>query len=101
MAYWGFKDLTRRTASVKILRDKAFNIVKNWKYDGYQRGRASMAYKFFDKKTSGSGIKNENTLNKESAEELHKPITRKFYKRKLYSPFTDNIWGCRFCWYEI
>ena len=56
MAYWGFKDLTRRTASVKILRDKAFNIVKNWKYDGYQRGRASTAYKFFDKKTSGSGI---------------------------------------------
>ena len=49
MAYGDFKDLTRRTASDKILRDKAFNIAKNTKYDGYQRGLASMAYKFFDK----------------------------------------------------
>ena len=57
MAYGDFKDLTRRTASAKILRDKAFNIAKNLKYDGYQRGLASMAYKFFDKKTSGSSIK--------------------------------------------
>ena len=50
MAYGDFKDLTRRTASDKILRDKAFNIAKNPKYDGYQRGLASMVYKFFDKK---------------------------------------------------
>ena len=57
MAYGDFKDLTRRTASTKILHDKAFNIAKNLKYDGYQRGLASMAYKFFDKKTSGSSIK--------------------------------------------
>ena len=47
MAYGYFKDLTRRTASDKILRDKAFNIAKNPKYDGYQRGLASMVYKFF------------------------------------------------------
>ena len=46
-------------ASDKILCDKAFNIAKNPKYDGYQREIASMAYKFFDKKTSASGIKNE------------------------------------------
>ena len=57
MAYGDFKDLTRRTAD-KIIHDKAFNIDKNSKYDGYQRGLASMVYKFFDKKTSGSGIKN-------------------------------------------
>ena len=50
MAYRGLKDLIRRTASYKILRDKAFNIAKNPKYDGYQRGLASMVYKFFDKK---------------------------------------------------
>ena len=50
MAYGDFKDLTRRIASDKILRDKAFNIAKNLKYDGCQRGLASMAYKFFDKK---------------------------------------------------
>ena len=57
MAYGDFKDLTRRTASDKILCDKAFNIAKNPKYDGYQRGLASMVYKFFDKKASGSCIK--------------------------------------------
>ena len=50
MAYGGFKDLAKRTASDKVLRDKAFNIAKNPKYDGYQRGLASMVYKFFDKK---------------------------------------------------
>ena len=50
MAYGGFKDLTRRTAFNKILHDKAFNIAKNPKYDGYQRGLASMVYKCFDKK---------------------------------------------------
>ena len=45
-----FKESKRRTASDKILRDKAFNIAKNPKYDGCQRGLASMVYKFFDKK---------------------------------------------------
>ena len=53
MAYGDFKDLTRRTASDKILRDKAFNITKIRKYDGYQRCLASVVYKFFDKKTVG------------------------------------------------
>ena len=51
MAYADFKNLARRIASDKVLRDKAFNIAKNPKYDGYQRGLASMVYKFFDKKT--------------------------------------------------
>ena len=50
MAYGDFKDLARRTTSDKVLRDKAFNIARNLKYDGYQRGLASMVYKFFDKK---------------------------------------------------
>ena len=54
MAYGDFKDLIRRTASDKILSDKAFNIAKNLNYDGYQRGLASMFYTFFNKKTSGS-----------------------------------------------
>ena len=58
MAYWEFKDLSRKTASDKLLRDKAFNIAKNPKNNGYQRGLASMAYKFFDKKSAkGSGFK--------------------------------------------
>ena len=60
MADGDFKGLSRRTASDIILRDKAFNIAKNPKYDGYQRGLVSMVYKLFDKKFSGSGIKNEN-----------------------------------------
>ena len=50
MTYGDFKDLSRRTASDMVLRDKAFNIAKNPKYDGYQRGL--MVYKFFDKKTA-------------------------------------------------
>ena len=52
MAYGSFKDLAKRTAADKVLRDKAFNIAKNSKYDGYQRGLACMVYKFFDKKTA-------------------------------------------------
>ena len=63
MTYGDFKDLTGRTASDKIFHDKAFNIAKYLKYDVYQRGLASRVYKFFDKKTSGSGIKNENISN--------------------------------------
>ena len=50
MVYGDFKDLTRRAVSDNILRDKAFNIAKNPKYDGYQRGIASMVYNVFDKK---------------------------------------------------
>ena len=49
MPYGDFKDLTRRTVCDKILCDKAFNIAKNQKYDGYQRSLASMVFKFFDK----------------------------------------------------
>ena len=50
MAYGDSKDLARRTASDKVLRDKAFNIAKHLKYNGYQRRLASMVYKFFDEK---------------------------------------------------
>ena len=81
MAYGDFKDLNRRTSADKVLCDRAFNIAKNPKYDGYQCRLVSMVYKFFDKKTSGSSIKIENISNKELAEELHKPIIRKIYKR--------------------
>ena len=79
MAYGNFKDLKRRTASDKILRDKAFNIAKNPKYDGYQRGLASMVYKCFDKKSKGSGVaNNEIKQNLQLAEESHKPIIGNF-----------------------
>ena len=79
MAYGNFKDLKRRTALDKVLKDKAFKIAKNPKYDGYQRGLASMVYKFFDKKSSGSGI-TAIKPNYQLANEFHKPIIRKFKK---------------------
>ena len=77
IAYGDFKDLAKRMASDKVLRDKAFNIAKNSKYDGCQRGLTSMVYKFFDKKTQGSGANNETKQNQQLAEELHKPIIKK------------------------
>ena len=85
--------MKRRAESDKVLKDKAFAIASNLKYNGYQRGLASMLYKFFNKKSKGSGIKNEIKENKQLANELHKPIIRKFRKRKVYSSFKDNIWG--------
>ena len=100
MVYGDLKDLKRRTASDKILRDEAFNFAKNPKYDGYQRGLASMVYKFFDKKSAsppdkpvkGTGVANNKIKqNLQLTEELHKPIIRKFKKRKVYSGFKDNI----------
>ena len=95
MAYGDFKDLKRRTAADNFLRHKAFNIAKNPKYDGYQRGLAAMVYKFFDKKTKGSGATLANKSipqNEKLAEELHKPIIRKFKRREVYSAFKNNIW---------
>ena len=96
-AYSDSKDLTKRTVADKILRNRAFNIAKDPKYDGYQRGLASMVDKVFDKKSAGSGAKQANTKltpqNQQLAEELHKSIIRKFEKRKVHAAFEDNIWG--------
>ena len=91
MNYGKAKDLVRRTQSDKVLRDNAFKITSDPKYDGYQRGLASVVYKFFEKKSKGSGITNES--NYQLANELHKPIIKKSKKRKVYSSFRDNIWG--------
>ena len=96
-AYYDSKDLIKRTVADKILKNKAFDSAKDPKYDGYQRGLASMVYKFFDKQSKGSGVKHVNTKlipqNEQLADELHKPIIRKFEKRKVYSAFKDNIWA--------
>ena len=92
-AYSDSKDLTKRTQSDNVLKDKAFQIANNPRYDAYERGLASMVYKFFDKKSKEASIKNEIKENQQSANELHKPIVRKFKKRKVYSSFRDNIWG--------
>ena len=95
-AYADHKDLINRTEADKVLRDNAYDIASNPEYDGYQRGLASMVYKFFDKKSTGSGFeKLKNTARNSSIldDERHKPIIRKFNKRKLNSQFKDNIWG--------
>ena len=105
-AYADHKDLINRTEADKVLRDKAYDIASNPEYDGFQRGLASMVYKFFDKKSTAepsslectrSGFKKLKNTTKPSssilADELHKPIIRKFNKRKVYSQFKDNIWG--------
>ena len=83
-AYADHKDLINRTEADKVLRDKMYDIASNPKYYGYQRGLAGMVYK-----SMGSGIASSSIL----ADELHKPIIRKFNKRKVYSQFKDNIWG--------
>ena len=97
MADGGFKDLARRTASEKVLREKSFNIAKDTKYDGYQRGLVSMVYKFYDKKTSVSGIKqNERSLDlamQQLAEELQKSIIKKLKKKKSIFNMQKTIFG--------
>ena len=92
-AYADHKDLINRNEADKVLRDKAYDIASNPKYDGYQRGLASMVYKFFDKKSTGSGFRKLKNSSSILADELHKPIIRKFNKRKVYSQFKDDIWG--------
>ena len=97
MAYGKSKDLVKRTQSDKVLKDKAFKVANNPNYDCYQKGLASMVYKFFDKtsalldKSKGSG--SINKPNYQLANEFHKPIIRKFKKRKVYSSYKKNIWG--------
>ena len=95
MAYGDFKDLSKRTAADKVLRNKAFNIAKDPKYDGYQRGLASMVYRFFDNKMKGSGLSytiKSTPQNKQLPKELHKPIIKKFKKEK-YTPHSKTASG--------
>ena len=87
MAYNKFKDLEKRTQSDIVLKTKALKIDSNPKYNGYEKGLASMFYRFFDKKSKGSSLKE----NQQLANELHKPIIRKFKKRKVYFSYKINI----------
>ena len=83
--------LAKRTQSDKFLRDEPFEIVNYSKYDGYERGIASMVYKFFDEKTDGSGV--ATVPNYQLANDLQRQIIRKFKKGKDYLSFKDNIFG--------
>ena len=97
MAYGKSKHLIKRTQSDKVLKHKALKITNNPNHDDYQRGLASMVYKFFDKKSAslykskGSGIINKQNYQLEN--ELHKTIIRKFKEIKVYPSFRDNMWG--------
>ena len=91
MAYGKTEYLTKRTQSDKGLKDKTFKISSDPRYDGYQRGLTSMFYNFFDKKSSGSDIVNKPIH--QPANELHKPIIKKFKNSFIYSFFRDNICG--------
>ena len=103
IAYEAFKELARRTALDKILRDRPFNIAKNPKNDGYQRELASMDYNFFHKKPANSGVAtftNISARHKQLAEDIQKPIIRSFEK-KIYSGFKNNIWGADLAYMQL
>ena len=106
VAYAKYKDVENRLISDQKLTNSAYYIAGSPKYDGYQRGLASMVYKFFDSKVapldkktmSSKGNAKHSSLertknNKTLAEELHKPVIKIFNKKKVYSHFRDNIWG--------
>ena len=90
MAYGKAKDLVRITRSDKFLRDKAFKIASDPKYDGYQRGLASMVYKCFDKKSSGSGITNEPNYQLEMK---FISLLLKNLKKEKYIHHSETIFG--------
>ena len=87
-AYSDSKDLAKRTISDETLKDRAYEVARNCGFNGYQRALASMVYKVFDKKI-GLGV----SVNEQLAEELHKPVIKKFKRRKVYARFKDNIWA--------
>ena len=94
-AYANYKDRLNRRQSDIVLKNKALKIATDSRFNGYQRGLASMVYKFFNERSKGSGINLQaNSPNNEIlAEELHKPIIKNFKRRKVYSTLKDNIWG--------
>ena len=76
-AYSDSKDLPKKTISEKILKNRAYEIARNRKYDGHHKALANMVYKFFNKKTR-SGVR----VNEQLAEELHKSVYKKFKSKK-------------------
>ena len=87
----GSKLLGIKTTDI-VLKNKALKITTDSRVNGYQRGLASMVYKFFNERTKGSGINLQaNSLNNEIlAEKLHQTIIKNFKRRKVYSSFKDN-----------
>ena len=89
MVYAEYKDFSKIKESDKVLKDKAFKIASNPKYNGYERRLASVVYKTFNKLSTGSGIKsmsNQRPLDlatQQLADKLRKPIFRKLKKEKV------------------
>ena len=92
MAYGKSKDLAKITESDKVLKDKTFKIASDTKYDGYQKGLASMVYNFFDKKSSsGSGAATEP--NYQLANEFYNNLFKRFWKINnivIYSTYNEE-----------
>ena len=88
-AYSDSKDLTKRTATGKIFRDKAYEIGNNPKQNGYER---RLVYKFFDKKSKGGDIKSA-PQNEQLARELYKPIIKKKLKEEKCIQHSKTIFG--------
>ena len=86
------KDRLNRKKSV-VLKNKALKVTMDLRINGYQKGLASMVYKFFDERTKRSGLKCDKKLNEKkiSAEQLNKPIIKNFKRRKVYSTFKDHF----------
>ena len=80
MTYGKSKDLAESTQSDKVLKDKTFKIASDPKYDGYQRGLALMVYKFFDKKSSGSGVA-ATEPNYQLANNLHTKLENRIIRK--------------------
>ena len=97
-AYAKYNNRLNRKKSDVVLKKKALKIAMDPKVNVYQRGLASMFYKFFNEITKGSGLKYNKKLNENKilAEELHELIIKNFKRRKVYSTFKDNIWGVDF-----
>ena len=102
MAYGSYKDSAKRTESAKVLGNKAFKFTSNPTYDGYEKVLAAIVYKFFDKKSAAirankfAGSSTKYIQSQQLADELHKPVIKKFKRGKVYSSFKDNIWGADF-----
>ena len=94
MAYGESKDLVRRTESDKVLRDEAFEIASNPSYDGYQRGLASMVYKFFDKKSAGKDVAVNSVPNLQMnfIDLLLESLTEEKFILHLKTIFGVQIW---------
>ena len=77
------------------MKYRAYEIAINPKYDGYQRGLGSMVYKFFGENVFGfrATKKVGADVNEVLAQELHKPVIKKFKRREVYARFQDNIWA--------